>query len=373
MAAQEGSWPRTLGMLVTHTSLNAVYQLSTISASDICRLVCRSPAGEGRQPGRPPGAAFSRPSGSAQAHQELRFSPKNPTSGAQQHSADPLQQAHNGAVAPEGAAGDAGAQPASPHLSCGPGMGSSKVGATLRVCCWHGQASRPGSRCPLDTHNGLHVCEQATSAGEPAQATVMAGARSAQGSPTAGGMEMQSQPHNAAPARSDAAGGPQPALTVVMPTGESHLSLLVALCLPFFDRPCFCAMYSAPGTLCSLWKLLAGCLPHASEGRGESQPDACAGSQRASQAAQQQQDPATGSVHAHSNGHAAAAHAAAGGGAQQQQQQQADQRSEGVLSGRGSAGESGPKAVTSPAGTGTPGAEPACIMAVHCTHGWKFH
>ena len=77
-------------------------------------------------------------------------------------------------------------------------------------------------------------------------------------------------------------------------------------------------------------------------------------------AGQQQPAAAAGGAHAHSNGHAAAAaHAAAEGAQQHSQQQGGDARSEGVLSGRGSAGDSG-KAVTSPAGAGTPGERLLC-------------
>lgn len=57
--------------------------------------------------------------------------------------------------------------------------------------------------------------EQGTSEGEPAQATVTAGAHSAGGSPTAG-LEMQSHPSPFAPVQNPA---PQPAVAVVMPSG----------------------------------------------------------------------------------------------------------------------------------------------------------
>ena len=57
---------------------------------------------------------------------------------------------------------------------------------------------------------------QAMSGGQPAHATVMAGAQSARGSP-APGHELQSQPISRTDSHQDPA--PQPALTVIMPSG----------------------------------------------------------------------------------------------------------------------------------------------------------
>lgn len=55
------------------------------------------------------------------------------------------------------------------------------------------------------------------SGGQPAHATVVVGAQSAQGSPPPG-HELQSQPMSRADSHQEAA--PQPALTVIMPSGK---------------------------------------------------------------------------------------------------------------------------------------------------------
>ena len=79
--------------------------------------------------------------------------------------------------------------------------------------CWHS----------IDTHFEEAAVLQAMSGGQPAHAMVMAGAQSARGSP-APGHELQSQPISRTDSHQDPA--PQPALTVIMPSGQLRLPLL---------------------------------------------------------------------------------------------------------------------------------------------------
>ena len=82
---------------------------------------------------------------------------------------------------------------------------------------------------------------QAISGGQPAHATVMAGAQSARGSP-APGHELQSQPISRTDSHQDPA--PQPALTVIMPSGSAAL-LLLTLGDPDPQNPTLSRLYSS--------------------------------------------------------------------------------------------------------------------------------